>query len=408
MPDTPNASATSIATPPGPPKGFARLLTWRTLPLLGARIAIRLARSRGKPIRLGKVVLAVRHRHVSEVLSRDLDYLVEPVYGPRFDEIGYRFVLGMDRSALLAHERRVLYKALAAVDMTPIEARAAAAVAQALAGKTEIDVVEDYARPVAAGTAQALFGIAPEDQAAFSDAARAIFYHGFLNVTGDAAITARGKAAAKLLDGWFDSEIARRRAEGRSGGDMMGRLIAHHVDDDLIRRSLGGMLVGSIDTTATAVAKVVSEMIRDPRLLASARRDTRDLLRLWGWCQEALRRWPQTPLVTRAVRAATDIEGMPVPAGAKVVLWTQAAMFDASAFPTPQALRATRPEAPYLHLGGGLHPCAGRALNAWQIPLLVGALLDRMTDGGPGKLGKMAWAGPFPAHLPLTFGGRRP
>src|SRR5687767_9260013 len=98
MPADP-AAATGFATPPGPPKGLTRLFTWRTLPLIAARIGIRLARSRGKPIRLGKTVFAVRHRHVEEALERDLDYLVEPIYGPRFDAIGYRFVLGMDRSA---------------------------------------------------------------------------------------------------------------------------------------------------------------------------------------------------------------------------------------------------------------------------------------------------------------------
>lgn len=394
------APATAIATPSGPPKGLAKLLTWRTLPLLAARIGIRLARSRGKPVRLGKTVIAVRHRHVREALERDLDYLVGPVYGERFDTIGYRFVLGMDRSAELVAERRALYKALAAVDIAPIQAAAAAQVAQALDGRDEIDVVEDFARPIAAHTAEKLFGIAPVDRAAFMDAARAIFYHGFLNVTGDEAVAARGKAAAAMLSGWFDTEIARRKAAKDNGSDMMGRLLDHGADDGLVRRSLGGMLVGSIDTTATAVAKVIAEMMRDPRLLAAARRDTCNPERMWGWCQEALRRWPQTPLLARQAGADTDIEGMPVPAGATVLLWTQAAMFDASAFPTPLALRPARPEAPYLHLGGGLHPCAGRAINAWQIPLLVGALLDR----NPHKLGKMRWAGPFPAQLPLELG----
>ena len=95
----------------------------------------------------------------------------------------------------------------------------------------------------------------------------------------------------------------------------------------------------------------------------------------------------------------TTLAGLAVPGGAKILLWTQAAMFDTTAFPYPERLRPDRTTQPYLHLGGGLHPCAGRTVNAWQIPLLVGALLDL----GPRRLGPMRWAGPFPAHLPVYF-----
>jgi cytochrome P450 len=68
-------------------------------------------------------------------------------------------------------------------------------------------------------------------------------------------------------------------------------------------------------------------------------------------------------------------------------------------FPNPGTWRADRPATAYLHFGGGLHPCAGRAVNEWQIPLLVGALVRR----GIRSVGPVAWAGPFPDHLPITF-----
>jgi cytochrome P450 len=62
-------------------------------------------------------------------------------------------------------------------------------------------------------------------------------------------------------------------------------------------------------------------------------------------------------------------------------------------------LNPTRPTRPYLHFGGGLHPCAGRDINAFQIPLLVGRLVRR----GVKSVGTISWAGPFPDHLPVTF-----
>ena len=74
-------------------------------------------------------------------------------------------------------------------------------------------------------------------------------------------------------------------------------------------------------------------------------------------------------------------------------------MHDEDAFPEPSAMRPDRPPGVYLHFGGGLHSCAGRAVNAWQLPLLVGALLRR----GIASAGAVQWAGPFPDHLPVRF-----
>ena len=138
-------------------------------------------------------------------------------------------------------------------------------------------------------------------------------------------------------------------------------------------------------------------MMEDRALYRRAHRDRGDLQLMWGWCNEALRRWAHGPLLLRKAACDTELAGTQVKKGDSVILWTQAAMLDAAAFPDPDALRPDRPGAPYLHFGGGLHPCAGRGLNAWQIPMLVAALLDR----NPIKLGRMVWAGPFPARLPI-------
>jgi len=112
-----------------------------------------------------------------------------------------------------------------------------------------------------------------------------------------------------------------------------------------------------------------------------------------------LRRWPHNPILMRRAPAATRLGSAEVKAGDTVIAWTQAAMLDASSFPEPARLRPDRPAGAYLHFGGGLHPCAGRAVNDVQIPLLVGALVRR----GIARTGAMKWAGPFPDHFRLTF-----
>ena len=130
-------------------------------------------------------------------------------------------------------------------------------------------------------------------------------------------------------------------------------------------------------------------------------KDAGDLALTWGWCQEALRRWPHNPLVLRKTETPTELAGVEIPAGASIFVWTQAAMQDAEAFPEPDQLRPDRTSG-YLHMGGGLHPCAGRAVNDVQIPMLVARLLQR----GIVKVGAVAWAGPFPDHLKITLKAR--
>ena len=383
------------------PAGGGGLLAGPTLPGLAAAIGVRLLK---RPVRFGKIVIAARHSQVSEVLRRDLDFRIAPVNAGRIQAVNGPFVLGMDRDDRLITERHALYRALADVDLKAIAALAAAdadALLDAGAAKGRIDAVEGYARPVAGRTARRLFGVTQPDDRTFHEVARAIFAHTFLNLGGDKAIAARAVKAAGLMHGWLQAEIERRRAGKIDLPDFMGALLRQGlVDDDGVRRTVGGMLVGSIDTTATAVAKIMVVLGRDARLAEAVRRDAHDLVLTRGWCLEALRRWPHNPLVLRQATADTTLDGVAVPAGSQVYVWTQAAMQDAEAFPDPAELRPDRPAGGYLHFGGGMHPCAGRAVNDLQVPMLVSRLLLR----GARRVGPVAWAGPFPAKLQIELG----
>jgi cytochrome P450 len=387
---------TDVSTPAAKPS----LLSEQWLPGLLARLGAGVAGLLG-PIRLGDKVIVARHSDVREVLARDLDFRIAPVNGERIEAVNGPFVLGMDRGARLVRERAALYEALSAVPLTPIRhAVADEAAGRVAAAGQSIDVVDGYARPIAAGTAHRLFGIEGPDQRTFMDVARAIFAHIFLNLSGDKVVADRALRASALMRAWFDEEIQARRRSGQLGADMMGALMRlDGVDDELVRRTLGGMLVGSIDTTASSVAKIVAVIGRDKRLAARVARDVDDEARLAGWCWEALRRWPHNPIVLREAVAPTQLGDTEVAAGDRIFAWTQAAMLDSSAFPNPQELRPDRPAAAYLHFGDGLHPCAGRVVNGFQIPLLVAALVRR----GVKSVGRIEWAGPFPSHVPVQF-----
>lgn len=393
----------SVAVPKGFGEPLALFLSFDGLLRFAARAGAWAGRIFGRPIRLGKTVLVARHADCTEMLGRDLDYVIGPVNGPAVGEVNGPFVLSIDRGAQLDTERRALYVAFRGVDFAALEA-AAAAQADALldaAGDGPIDAVGGYARLVAGRTAQRLFGIAPADEMLFLEVARAIFHHCFVNPNVDRKIEARAGAAAKLMRRWFEDEIAQRRGSGALGDDYMGGLLRDPtIDDDAVRRLLGGMLVGSIDPTASAIARIAVVIARDPRLRAAAARDTGDRAAMLGWCQEAMRRWPNNPVVLRRAAAESMLGKTRIPADARLIGWTQAAMFDASAFPEPGRMEADRPLASYFHFGGGPHPCGGRLVNYWQLPLLTAKLVER----GFQRAGRLRWAGPFPDSLPLGVG----
>lgn len=389
-----------IAVPAGPGGWLAQLAAGPFLPGLAARFAASLAGGSGGPWRIGSNVVVVTHADVRDVLARDLDFRIAPINEARIRDVDDSFVLGMDRGATLAAERAALYGALAAVDLAPIRAAVEARAMQNTVGASSIDAVEDYARPIAARTAQSLFGVTGPDDATFMAVSRSVFRHTFLNVSGDLAVRQRAIKAAALLKTWLAEEITRRVKTKKFGADMMGQLLAQgRLNHDGVRRTLAGMLVGAIDTTASSVAKIIAVLGADAALVSAMAADADDFERLSGWCWEALRRWPHNPIVLRQAYAATMLNGVAIKAGDRIVVWTQAAMQDASAFPDPGRLRPDRPRQHYLHFGDALHACAGRSINAFQIPLLVQALVRR----GIASVGHMDWAGPFPAHLQVRF-----
>jgi cytochrome P450 len=388
----------AIVTPAGPPAGFlARLLREQWLPGLAARIGVKLT---GKPRRIGTRVIAGRHAHAVELLRRDEEFIIAPINDVKVREVnGGPFILGMDRSPQLDLERRALYAALDAVDLDRLRDGVSAGIDAALGAVPaggEIDAIGAYARPIAAHTAQRLFGITGPNDATFMEAVRSVFGHTFLNIGNDPAIRDRAIRAGGLMGGWFADEIARRRASGEHGDDMMGQLMRQaQLDDDGVRRTLGGMLVGSIDTTATCVTKVLKVASRDRDLRRAMERDVGDVERMDGWCNEALRRWPHNPIVMRSAAADCTLAGAKVKRGDTVIAWTQAAMQDRSAFPRPREMDADRDRALYLHLGWGLHLCSGLRVNRFQIPMLVAGLLNRGLD----RLGEIEWKGPFPDKM---------
>lgn len=403
-------AARSEPQPLMPARGNGRPLSSIILEAWPQRIAARAAAAWGHVVVIFGFAIVNRWNDVEEVLRRDLDFQIAPINGARIDEVNGPFVLGLDRGPRLVTERPQLYAAVSLIDLEAVRALVAREAERllddAIAAGGQIDIVNGYARLVAARAARQIFGVSAPSEMDLMRVIRAVFQHTFLNLTGDEKVRQRALAASEELKAWFLDEIARRDRLGLKIDDVIGRLLAFRgtvpdaLDDDGVRRNVAGLLVGAIDTTATAVAKII-RMAGDGAVLARVERAVDDPVHLNGWCYELLRMWTHNPVLLR--RAASDglVGGTTVPAGTTVVAYVQAAMFDASRFINPTRLDPTRPPALYRHFGGGLHPCSGRAVNDVQIPELVRQVLRR----GIERVERPRYDGPFIDELIVSFRG---
>ncbi len=248
---------------------------------------------------------------------------------------------------------------------------------------------------------------------------RDIFRHLFTNVASDQHVHRDFLRSGQELRQHMDSVIAARKSRLADHGqpdDVLGRLLllqnAEHawLDDRSVRRNLGGMIVGAVDTTSKFVTLAIDELLRRPDALASARAAAMagEIQTVRNYAYEAVRFNPHHPVQARFCKQETEVgTGTPrarkIPAGTSVFVATLSAMFDPEVFIDPKKFRVDR-EVEFLHFGYGMHRCFGRAINGVQIPELVATLL-RLPNlhRAAGQAGRVAWDGPFPGRLILEF-----
>jgi cytochrome P450 len=159
------------------------------------------------------------------------------------------------------------------------------------------------------------------------------------------------------------------------------------------------------DTTRNLVGGAMDTLFHHPEQLEWLREDPDARL---GTAIEELLRWI-SPVVymRRTAQHDTTIEGVPIAAGQKVVMYYGSANRDPEAFgPTADELDLTR--TPNEHVafgGGGPHFCLGAHIARVEIQALLRELLTRLVDLRP--VGETEWLPSTfisgPRHLPVAY-----
>ncbi len=230
---------------------------------------------------LGKRVLVTRAEDVNEVLKTDAVFGVTEIYAEKMERTTGPFFLGMENTPQYQRESSLSRQAVRREDLerirTMVREHAGQLIARAQPGG-RLDVVNGLARPVAVGMVDRFFGVPGPDPETMKRWMRIIFWDIFLNLGNDADVTARALAASAELKTYMEGLIAQRKAglatEGRD--DFLTRLLrmqedeATRLDDEAVRRNVGGIIVGAVDTSSKALAQVVNELLERPEALGGA------------------------------------------------------------------------------------------------------------------------------------------
>ena len=134
------------------------------------------------------------------------------------------------------------------------------------------------------------------------------------------------------------------------------------------------VILAGFETTRNAFSGGVLALLEHPAQMALLRGD-RKLLRL---AAEEFVRWSD-PVISlmRTTTAETELSGVKIREGERVMLWFPSANRDAAAFANPYAFDVTRHPNLHLGFGAGPHFCLGGPLAKMEIRLAMEELLER-------------------------------
>lgn len=240
-----------------------------------------------------------------------------------------------------------------------------------VAAGTEADLVTAYALPIPSLMICELLGVDYAD--------RDEFQQNTAVALSTRSTDAERAAAGGALYGFIARLVAEKR---RAPADDLLSGLVHEAEPPLTDAQLidvALVLLGAgHETTANMLGLGVLALLQDPAQLAALRADPG---LIDGTVEELLRYLSIVQLgVTRIALEDVTVGGVDVPAGATVVIATPEANRDDRHLPDPDRLDLTRPRAPHLAFGHGIHQCLGQQLARIEMRTGFAELFARLPD----------------------------
>lgn len=245
-----------------------------------------------------------------------------------------------------------------------------------LDGRTEVDLVKDFAILLPTKVILDVLGIGHEHAGVFVSCADSLIAMHEPTATQDTLREADRvfRAAADVIV----ALAAARRADPRD--DLMSSLVqvsdeAGRLSEEELVSLVVVLVVAGHETTANTLCSGLHHLLEHPDQLADLRADrslmataVEELLRYDGATRNS---------VARFAREDIELGGIVIPKGSKVYAGLQAADHDPAEFTDPLRFDIRRSPNRHIVFGGGAHYCLGAALARMELQVALNALLDR-------------------------------
>ncbi len=260
------------------------------------------------------------------------------------------------------------------------------------------DAAEQYARQIPPRIIADILGIDPEQGDLFAE-----WVQNFLE-RGSQDPELREKYRV-ILNDFFDEQIEKRRSD--RGEDLISVLLDAEIDGEpvpyhVVRSNVVLMLIAGIDTTWSSIGSALwhlsthpedrQRLVDEPELIPTA-------------IEEFLRAYSPVTMA-RLARHDTDIAGVPVAEGERVLLSFPAANRDPEVFDDPEEVIIDRAVNRHIAFGVGIHRCLGSNLARMEMQVAIEEWLRMIPEFECEDPDTVTWAGGQvrgPRHLPVTF-----
>jgi cytochrome P450 len=271
----------------------------------------------------------------------------------------------------------------------------------AFADEGRCEFMSAFATPYAARVTAILLGLPESEWREIAEHASTLGLALGVRIRADLE---RVEAALAELFSYADRVIEDRRSEPRD--DFATRLVeasedADRLSDRELRDAIVLLIFGGIDTTRNQLGLAMRTFIDHP--------DQWDLLAAEPELapkavDEAMRVSPTVTWITREAAEDLDWDGLPIPKGTTIHLFSQAAATDPRAFDS-DGFDITAERARHFGFGRGIHHCLGHYVAksdmSEALPALARRLRNPRLDGEPRFLPPSGNTGPI--ELPVRF-----
>lgn len=271
--------------------------------------------------------------------------------------------------------RRVIMRALSprvVADLRAAFAAEASRMISALADSEVFDAVPDLAEAFPTSVFPKAVGLQDPDARRLVDYGAMVF-----NAVGpDNELRQRSMARGPEIVPWINAACLRENLS-KNG---IGAAIYAAADDEQIDDGEAGMLVRSllsagVDTTVTAIGNALWCLAEHPDQFERLRSDPNLALAAF---EETLRYTSPVQAFCRTAATDTEVAGVAIEEGSKVLCVLGAANLDPDHWPDAASFDITRKTAGHLALGAGAHACVGQNIARAEGQAVLRALAEHV------------------------------